>query len=76
MADPKKNPLIGAFRTPVPNTPPNTPTPPAEQPPPHEGAAADRRYLCVDSTYCATGTAPAPAIRSLASVEVAKSKKA
>lgn len=34
MADPKKNPLIGAFRTPVPNTPPNTPTPPAEQPPP------------------------------------------
>ena len=33
MADPKKNPLIGAFRTPVPGTPPSHPTPPADQPP-------------------------------------------
>ena len=46
MADPKKNPLIGAFRTPVPNTPPNTPTPPAEQPPPstvHDTKAFQQR---------------------------------
>ena len=33
MADPKKNPLIGAFRTPVPGTPPSHPAPPADQPP-------------------------------------------
>ena len=28
MADPKKNPLIGAFRAPVPGAPPDTPAPP------------------------------------------------
>ena len=31
MADPKKNPLIGAFRAPVPGAPPDTPAPPEER---------------------------------------------
>ena len=29
MADPKKNPLIGAFRAPVPGAPPDIPAPPS-----------------------------------------------
>lgn len=39
MADPKKNPLIGAFRAPVPGAPPDTPTPPEAGKPPAVGAA-------------------------------------
>ena len=39
MADPKKNPLIGAFRTPVPGAPPDTPAPPEAGKPPAAGAA-------------------------------------
>lgn len=39
MADPKKNPLIGAFRTPLPGTPPDTPAPPKAGKPPAAGAA-------------------------------------
>lgn len=39
MADPKKNPLIGAFRAPVPGAPPDTPTPPEAGKPPAAGAA-------------------------------------
>lgn len=38
MADPKKNPLIGAFRTPVPGAPPDTPAPPGTEKPPTAGA--------------------------------------
>ena len=34
MADPKKNPLIGAFRAPVPGAPPGPPTPPEARKPP------------------------------------------
>ena len=34
MADPKKNPLIGAFRAPVPGAPPGIPTPPEAGKPP------------------------------------------
>ena len=41
MADPKKNPLIGAFRTPVPGTPPSHPAPPADQPPEPPKVPAD-----------------------------------
>ena len=39
MADPKKNPLIGAFRAPVPGAPPDTPAPPGAEKPPAVGAA-------------------------------------
>ena len=39
MADPKKNPLIGAFRAPVPGAPPGTPAPPEAEKPPAAGAA-------------------------------------
>ena len=39
MADPKKNPLIGAFRAPVPGAPPGTPAPPEAGKPPAAGAA-------------------------------------
>ena len=39
MADPKKNPLIGAFRAPVPGAPPDTPAPPEAENPPAAGAA-------------------------------------
>ena len=39
MADPKKNPLIGAFRAPVPGAPPDTPAPPEVEKPPAAGAA-------------------------------------
>ena len=39
MADPKKNPLIGAFRAPVPGAPPGTPAPPEAGNPPAAGAA-------------------------------------
>ena len=39
MADPKKNPLIGAFRAPVPGAPPDTPAPPEAGNPPAAGAA-------------------------------------
>ena len=39
MADPKKNPLIGAFRAPVPGAPPDTPAPPEAGKPPAAGAA-------------------------------------
>lgn len=39
MADPKKNPLIGAFRAPVPGAPPDTPAPPEAEKPPAAGAA-------------------------------------
>ena len=34
MAGPKKNPLIGAFRAPVPGAPPGIPTPPEAGKPP------------------------------------------
>ena len=39
MADPKKNPLIGAFRAPVPGAPPGTPAHPEAGKPPAAGAA-------------------------------------
>lgn len=39
MADPKKNPLIGAFRAPIPGAPPDTPAPPEAGKPPAAGAA-------------------------------------
>ena len=39
MADPMKNPLIGAFRAPVPGAPPDTPAPPEAGKPPAAGAA-------------------------------------
>ena len=39
MADPKKNPLIGASRAPVPGAPPGTPAPPEAGKPPAAGAA-------------------------------------
>ena len=39
MADPKKNPLIGAFRAPVPGAPPDTPAPSEAGKPPAAGAA-------------------------------------
>ena len=39
MAAPKKNPLIGAFRAPVPGAPPDTPAPPEAGNPPAAGAA-------------------------------------
>ena len=39
MAAPKKNPLIGAFRAPVPGAPPDTPAPPEAENPPAAGAA-------------------------------------
>lgn len=39
MADPKKNPLIGAFRAPVPGAPPGTPAPPEAGKPPAAEAA-------------------------------------
>lgn len=39
MADPKRNPLIGAFRAPVPGAPPDTPAPPETEKPPAAGAA-------------------------------------
>ena len=39
MADPKKNPLIGAFRAPVPGAPPDIPAPPEAGKPPAAGAA-------------------------------------
>ena len=38
MADPKKNPLIGAFRAPVPGAPPDTPAPPGTEKPSAAGA--------------------------------------
>lgn len=38
MADPKKNPLIGAFRAPVPGAPPDTPAPPGAEKPSAAGA--------------------------------------
>lgn len=38
MADPKKNPLIGAFRAPVPGAPPDTSAPPGTEKPPAAGA--------------------------------------
>ena len=48
MADPKKNPLIGAFRTPVPGTPPSHPAPPADQPPEVPKVPADAPAKSVD----------------------------
>jgi len=39
MADPKKNPLIGAFRAPVPGAPPDIPAPPEAGKTPAAGAA-------------------------------------
>ena len=39
MADPKKNPLIGAFRAPVPGAPPGAPAPPEAGKPPAAEAA-------------------------------------
>ena len=38
MADPKKNPLIGAFRAPVPGAPPDIPAPPEAGKTPAAGA--------------------------------------
>ena len=38
MADPKKNPLIGAFRAPVPSAPPDTSAPPGTEKPSAAGA--------------------------------------
>ena len=38
MVDTKKNPLIGAFRAPVPGAPPDTPAPPGTEKPPADGA--------------------------------------
>ena len=61
MADPKKNPLIGAFRAPVPGAPPDTPAPPEAGKPPAAGAAkpADGKKE-PEAPKAPAGTTPKP----------------
>ena len=46
MADPKKNPLIGAFRAPVPGAPPDTPAPPEAGAGGPQGPCGHLRQAC------------------------------
>ena len=61
MADPKKNPLIGAFRAPVPGAPPGTPAPPEAGNPPAAEAAKpldEKKGLEVPKTPADTPSKP------------------
>ena len=62
MADPKKNPLIGAFRAPVPGAPPDTPAPPEAGNPPAAGAAKPiDEKKGQEAPKAPAGTTPKPA---------------
>ena len=62
MADPKKNPLIGAFRAPVPGAPPDTPAPPEAGKPPAAGAAKPiDEKKGQEAPQAPAGTTPTPA---------------
>ena len=62
MADPKKNPLIGAFRAPVPGAPPDTPAPPEAGKPPAAGAAKPLdEKKGQEAPKAPAGTTPKPA---------------
>ena len=62
MADPKKNPLIGAFRAPVPGAPPDTPAPPEAGKPPAAGAAKPTdEKKGQEAPKAPAGTTPKPA---------------
>ena len=62
MADPKKNPLIGAFRAPVPGAPPDTPAPPEAGKPPAAGAAKPiNEKKGQEAPKAPAGTTPKPA---------------
>ena len=62
MADPKKNPLIGAFRAPVPGAPPDTPAPPEAGKPPAAGAAKPiDEKKGQEAPKAPAGTTPKPA---------------
>ena len=62
MADPKKNPLIGAFRAPVPGAPPGTPAPPEAGNPPAAGAAKPiDEKKGQEAPKAPAGTTPKPA---------------
>ena len=62
MADPKKNPLIGAFRAPVPGAPPGTPAPPEAGKPPAAGAAKPiDEKKGQEAPKAPAGTTPKPA---------------
>ena len=62
MADPKKNPLIGAFRAPVPGAPPDTPAPPEAGKPPATGAAKPiDEKKGQEAPKAPAGTTPKPA---------------
>ena len=62
MADPKKNPLIGAFRAPVPGAPPDTPAPPEAENPPAAGAAKPiDEKKGQEAPKAPAGTTPKPA---------------
>ena len=61
MADPKKNPLIGAFHAPVPGAPPGTPAPPEAGKPPAAEAAKpldEKKGLEVPKTPADTPSKP------------------
>ena len=62
MADPKKNPLIGAFRAPVPGAPPDTPAPPEAGKPPAAGPAKPiDEKKGQEAPKAPAGTTPKPA---------------
>ena len=62
MADPKKTPLIGAFRAPVPGAPPDTPAPPEAGKPPAAGAAKPiDEKKGQEAPKAPAGTTPKPA---------------
>ena len=62
MADPKKNPLIGAFRAPVPGAPPDTPAPSEAGKPPAAGAAKPiDEKKGQEAPKAPAGTTPKPA---------------
>jgi len=62
MADPKKNPLIGAFRAPVPGAPPDIPAPPEAGKPPAAGAAKPiDEKKGQEAPKAPAGTTPKPA---------------
>ena len=62
MADLKKNPLIGAFRAPVPGAPPDTPAPPEAGKPPAAGAAKPiDEKKGQEAPKAPAGTTPKPA---------------
>ena len=62
MADTKKNPLIGAFRAPVPGAPPDTPAPPEAGKPPAAGAAKPiDEKKGQEAPKAPAGTTPKPA---------------